>query len=296
MHLKFLFAAYGAAGVSFLATLIRDYAVINHTHQSKEFFQLLYVVSLAAGFGVNAITAGSGLLGRVALTLLSLLGVTVIVVMLPDSNTTPHTIILLVLILLLWIVGAHWSRSLLERGWVFFARVREAIASLALAVLVLVGIAVEPAFLMAAACGAAFSWLMWKASPSSMDSPPSGNTLRELRKLFISVVLTNVATFSILSWALIQTGSHGEVFGYEISTAVRFAMYLYQVLTIGAVVLVSLKGKLISEIKLGPIILVASLLFVASLFFPLELALFLLPLAAAVVHYGLVLLLQLGKI
>lgn len=292
MKLKFLFAAYGAAGVSFLASLLRDYAVINFTHQGKEFFQLLYVASMAAGFGVNAIALGSGFLGRAALAILSLLGVVVILVTLPASSRTPHTVILLVSILLMWIAGAKWSRSLVERGWVFSGRVREAIASLALAALVLAGVGVEPAFLVAVACGTAFSWLMWKASPHSTDSPPSGDTMREMRKLSHSVILTNVATFSITYWALVQTGRHGEVFGYDISTAVRFAMYFYQVLTIGSVVLVSLRGRLIFSRGLELFIVAASLLFVASLFFPLELALFLIPLAAATVHYGSVLFLQ----
>lgn len=292
MKLKFLFAAYGAAGVSFFSTLLRDYAVIHYTHQSKEFFQLLYVASIAAGFGVNAITGGSGLLGRRALATLSSIGFAIILVMLPASNRTPYTVILLSFILLLWIASAHWSRSLLERGWVFSGRVREAIASVALAALVLAGVDVQPAFLVAVACGAGFAWLMWKASPHSTDSQPSDNTKKEMRKLFLSVVLTNFATFSITYWALVQTGRHGEVFGYEISTAVRFAMYFYQVLTIGAVVLVSLRGQLMFSRLMELIILSAILLFVAALFFPFELELFLIPLAAATVHYVSVLFLQ----
>lgn len=292
MKLKFLFAAYGAAGVSFFSTILRDYAVIQYTHQSKEFFQLLYVASIAAGFGVNAISLGSGLLGRTALAILSSVGIVIILVMLPASNRTPSTAILLSFILLLWIQGAHWSRSLLERGWVFSGRLREAIASLAMAALVLAGMGVQPAFLAAVACGGAFSWLMWKASSHLTDSPPSGNTSKEMRKLFYSVVLTNLATFSITYWALVQTGMHGEVFGYEISTAVRFAMYFYQVLTIGVFVLVALRGQLMFRRGWDLTILSASFLFVFALFFPLELQLFLIPLAAATIHYGLVLFLQ----
>jgi hypothetical protein len=292
VRLKLLLAAYGAAGVSFLASLLRDYAVITFTHQDKEFFQLLYVASMAAGFGVNAIALGSGLLGRTALAILSLLGMAVIFVMLPAPGRTPHTVILLGSILLMWIAGAQWSRSLVERGWVFSGRVREAIASAALTILVIAGTGVEPAFLVAVACGTAFSWLMWKTSPGSTESSPSGDTMRDMKKLSRSVILTNIATFSITYWALVQTGRHGEVFGYDNSTAVRFAMYFYQVLTIGSVVLVSLRGNVMFNRRMAWGVAAAGLAFIALFFAPLELALFLIPLAAATVHYGVVLSLQ----
>jgi hypothetical protein len=286
VKLKFLFAAYGAAGISFLASLLRDYVVINFTNQGKEFFQLLYVVSMAAGFGVNVIAGGGARLGRTGLAILSLLGVVVILVMLPLSSRTPNTVILLGCILLLWIAGAQLSRVLVERGWVFSGRVREAIASVVLTALVLAGIGVEPSFLVSAFCGTAFSLLMWKSSPHSADSKPHGDALYEIKNLFASIILTNFTTFSITYWALLQTARQGDVFGYETHTVVRFSMYLYQVLTIGAIVLVSLRGRLIVSKVMALCITATGLLFVVSLFLPLEFSIFITPLAAAVLHYG----------
>lgn len=286
-------AAYGAAGISFLSSLVRDYAVINFSNQDKLFFQLLYIASMAAGFGVNAIALGSGALGKAALATLCALGIIVIVVMLPMAETAPVTIALLVSILLLWIVGAQWSRTLMERGWVFCGRVREAVASMALAALVVLGLGIEPAFLSSVAAGTMFSWAMWRLT----SAPGHGPSVRvssavQIVNLTRSIVLTNVATFSITYWALVQSGMPGEVFGYAISTTVRFAMYFFQILTIGSVALVSVKGLKTRRNHIRWLILVGGTCFVLSLLLPLPAALFFVPLFAALTHYGVVIFLQ----
>lgn len=293
MRLRFLLAAYGAAAISFLASLLRDYSVINFSNQDKQFFQLLYVASMAAGFGVNAIALGRGVLGKGALLVLALLGVVVIFALLPAPDADLNTVALLVSILLLWIAGARWSRALMEHGNVFSGRVREAISSVVLAGLVVAGLGVQMSFLMAVAAGTVFSWTMWRlARPTTADPGRSGNSLVDIRNLIQNVFLTNIATFSITYWALVQTGKMGDVFGFEISTAVRFAMYIYQILTIGSVVLVSPKYKLNPPKRLGLLISVAASVFIAALFIPLQAALVLIPLSAGVTHYGVVLFLQ----
>ena len=238
--LRFMLAAYGAAGASFLASLMRDYVVINHSAQSQQFFQLLYVVSMSAGFGVNAIALGSDLLGKMALAILALLGVGVILILLPSAQTTPMIIALLVCVLLLWIAGAQWSRAMIERGWVFLGRIREAIASVALAGLVLMGLAVEPAFLLAVALGALFSWVVWRAvRREGGHGGGAGGRALDMAELARNIVLTNAPTLLISYWALVQTGRSGEVHGFAIATAVRFSMYIYQVLVIGSVAVIS---------------------------------------------------------
>ena len=293
MRLRFLLAAYGAAAISFLASLLRDYSVINFSNQDKQFFQLLYVASMAAGFGVNAIALGRGVLGRGALAVLALLGIVVILSMLPEPSADFKAVALLVSILLLWIAGAQWSRALMEHGRVFSGRVREAISSVVLAGLVVAGLGVQVSFLVAVAAGTVFSWTMWRlvrVAPASPVRP--GNSLVDVRNLIQNVFLTNIATFSITYWALVQTGKMGDVFGFEISTAVRFAMYIYQILTIGSVVLVSPKYKLKAPKRLGMLIAVAAGAFVGALFIPLQAALLLIPLSAGATHYGVVLFLQ----
>ncbi len=293
MRLRFLLAAYGAAAISFLASLLRDYSVINFSNQDKQFFQLLYVASMAAGFGVNAIALGRGVLGRGALAVLALLGIVVILSMLPEPSADFKAVVLLVSILLMWIAGAQWSRALMEHGRVFSGRVREAISSVVLAGLVVAGLGVQVSFLVAVAAGTVFSWTMWslvRVAPASPVRP--GNSLLDVRNLIQNVFLTNIATFSITYWALVQTGKMGDVFGFEISTAVRFAMYIYQILTIGSVVLVSPKYKLKAPKRLGLLIAVAAGAFVGALFIPLQAALLLIPLSAGATHYGVVLFLQ----
>lgn len=296
MKLQFLFAAYGAAAASFFASLLRDYVVITQTDQSKDFFQLFYVVSMAAGFGVNAIALGRGFLGRIALALLALMGVIVILLLLPASLRTPYTVVLLVSVLLMWLAGAQWARFLVERGWVFSGRVREAVSSLALVGLVVAGLAVFSSFFWAVAAGTFFSWSVWKfvrLRSSQLATPLQSAT--GIKALAGDVVATNLATFAVTYWALLQTSGQAEAFGYDAATVIRFAMYLYQVLIIGSVVVVSARRHLLQLRHVRALTSVAIFVFFGSLFLPLNVALFLTPLSAAAVHYGVVLLLQRGR-
>lgn len=295
VKLGFVLAAYGAAGVSFLMSLLRDYVVINLSTQSQSFFQLLYVVSMAAGFGVNAIALGSGRLGRPALAVLALLGAVLIGVLLPVEVRSTIVFALLLAVLLMWIAGAHWSRGLVERGWIFSGRIREAIASLVLAVLVFVGLGVQSAFVLGVATGCVFAGLMWRYVQMANVPATAELAVRpriSLKRLVQNILLTNIATSAFTYWALVQTGHSGAVFGIEVSTAVRFSMYIYQVLTIGSIVLVSATARLLRDRQVVALAFAASGLFVFALFLPLQARLLLLPLCAATLHYAVVLYLQ----
>ena len=293
MNPRFVFAAYGAAGIGFLASIVRDYVVISHSGQDKAFFQLFYVVSMAAGFGVNAISLGSGALRMSALSLLMLVGIGVILVMLPTDLMTLPTIGMLVAVLCMWIAGAQWSRGLIERGWVFRGRVREALSSLLMAALLLAGLGVSPAFLLSVAAGTAYCWAIWRmvrleARGVSVAAPRGAR----LRALAHSVVLANIATLLISYWALVQTGRPGAAFGFEFPTVVRFAMYIYQVLVIGSVVLVARRGALPARAWLRWVMALAAIAFGLAWLLPMQLAVIVVPLSAAAMHYALVLELQ----
>ncbi|MEP6969362.1 MAG: hypothetical protein ABJA49_02905 [Betaproteobacteria bacterium] len=295
MKLRFVLVAYGAAGVSFLMSLLRDYVVINFSAQSQSFFQLLYVVSMAAGFGVNAIALGSGRLGRQGLAMLALLGAILIGALLPVETRSPFVFVVLMAILLMWIAGAHWSRGLIERGWIFCGRIREAVASFVLALLVLAGLGVEVSFLLGVAAGCIFAGLMWRhvhTAHASATHEGAGKSKTSLKRLMQNILLTNVATSAITYWALVQTGQAGTVFGIEVSTAVRFSMYIYQVLTIGSIVLVSSTARLMRDRHVVVLAFAAGGLFLVALILPLQAKLLLLPLCAATLHYGVVLHLQ----
>jgi hypothetical protein len=292
---RFLMAAYGAAGISFGSSLLRDYAVVNFSHQDKEFFQSLYVVSMAAGFGVNAIALGGRALGWGALTVLFVFGVIIIFVLSPPAGINYYREAMLVLILLMWLAGAQWSRRLMESGWVFAARIREAISSVVLAGLIIfLGQSVNDAFLAAVLVGTIFSWSMWQATkPEAMCNPGTNYVFVGIKKLFLSVLLTNVATFSITYWAFVQTGKFGELYGFDISAVIRFSMYFYQILTIGSVILVA-RGfyRRMAHWPVSWLLVSSIFLFLASLFIPLQMAIFMVPLFAAVMHYGMVMFLQ----
>lgn len=293
VKLRFVLAAYGAAGVSFLMSLLRDYVVINFSAQSQSFFQLLYVVSMAAGFGVNAIVLGSGRLGRQALAILVLLGLVLIAALLPAEIRSPYVFTALTAILLMWIAGAYWSRGLVERGWIFSGRIREAVASFVLAVLVFAGLGVEFSFVLGVSAGCVFAGLMWRyVQLADATAIQDGKPKTSLKRLVQNILLTNVATSAITYWALVQTGHAGAVFGIEVSTAVRFSMYIYQVLTIGSIVLVSATARLMRDRHIVVLAFASGALFLAALFMPLQVRLFLLPLSAAIMHYVVVLHLQ----
>lgn len=273
--------------------MVRDYVVISHSGQDKSFFQLFYVVSMAAGFGVNAISLGSGALRTSALAVLMLIGVAVILIMLPVDLMALPTIGMLVAVLCLWVAGAQWSRGLIERGWVFRGRVREALSSLLMAALLLAGLGVNPAFLLAVAVGTAYCWAMWRMvryEPQGVSvAVPKGVRLKALAR---SVVLANIATLLISYWALVQTGRPGAAFGFEFPTVVRFAMYIYQVLVIGSVVLVARRGALPARAWLGWVLVLATIAFGLAWLLPMQLAFVVVPLSAAAMHYALVLELQ----
>jgi hypothetical protein len=292
VKLKYILAAYSAAGLSFVASLFRDYVIINFTNQSKEFFEYLYVVSMAAGFGVNAIALGSGVLGRAALTIFYTIGVIIIFLILPEGYKSTNLMLLLSLILLLWLVGAQSSRSLVELGWVFLGRVREAIASISLAIMIFTGFGMQSSFLAAVASGTIFSLAMLKKSSNCRLLTESNEMMKGLTKLLWSVILANIATFLITYWALVQTSKHGEIFGLDISTAVRFSMYFYQSMIIGSVLLVSRHSKVKFRINLGPLSVVMALLLIASLYLSINLSLVIIPILSAVAHYLAVLHLQ----
>ena len=295
MKLRSVLAAYGAAGVSFLMSLLRDYVVINFSVQSQLFFQLLYVASMAAGFGVNAIALGSGRLGGRALAFLAVLGVVLIGALLPAAARSAFVLAVLVAILLMWIAGAHWSRSLVEQGWIFTGRIREAVASIVLAGLVFAGLAIELSFVLGVAAGCIFAGLMSRhvqVTHASVVSDRAGKPKTSFKRLVQNILLTNVATSAITYWALVQTGHAGEVFGIEASTAVRFSMYVYQVLTIGSIVLVSATARFMRDRHVIVLAFASGGLLLAGFFMPLPIGLFLLPLCAALLHYSVVLHLQ----
>lgn len=293
--MKFLITAYGAAGISFLASLLRDYAVIKFTQQAAEFFQLLYVVSMAASFGVNAIILGSGSLGKRALIILLLLGSAVILFMLPPGSAALSVYVGLIFILFLWMSGARWSRDLIEQGWIFLGRIREAVSSVALVGLVFVGIDIRLSFLIAVAAGTVFAWFAWRlVKKRGIRSAKSAvESYVDVLMLARSIVLTNMATFSITYWAFVQTARAGQVFGVDNAAAIRFSMYFYQVLTIGAVILVTRGFEFpLAKLHMKWLLLMPLLGFVSALFLPLQSAIVAVPIFAGALHYGMVVFLQ----
>jgi len=295
MIFRFMAAAYGAAGVAFMSSMARDYAVINFSSDGKNFFESFYIVSMAAGFGVNAISLAGRSLGRHAIAVLFLLGVLVILLLSPSAEFGSLKQGMLIIILLMWLAASQWSRELIEKGWVFAGRVREAISSVVLAILIIfVPLGVDFAFLAAVAGGTVYSLVMWRLICPARSSRSNAESLFSLvRELLLNVALTNVATFLITYWALLQTAKEGVVFGVEISTGIRFSMYFYQILTIGSIVLINRQLHSSASTRSVGVALCASIMiFAASMLTPLEVMIFIAPFSAALMHFGMILFLQ----
>lgn len=286
-----LSAAYGAAGFSFMASFLRDYILVTQSNQSALFFQFLYIASMAAGFGVNAITLGRGRVRPMAMAILTLVGIIIIVVALPSPLKTTQTVLLLSSIIVLWIIGAHWSRVIIEKGNLFLGKCREGVTSICFAIFILLGAGIEWSFISSVAIGTFFAWLIIKSLKAApITSPKLGHTL-EFQRLLQSVVLSNVATFAISTWALIQTQKIEDIYGVSIPVAIRFSMYAYQTLTIGSVILL-VRGARIPQKNIQLFTIVAILFFLASLLAPLSIGLFSIPIAAGIIHYCAVIFLQ----
>lgn len=291
---------YGAAGLSFLATLLRDYFIIGHANNASQFFQLFYVASMSAGFAVNALTLGKRLpVSYIAI--LAVVSICICLILVPKDQYNLSSISWVILIQFLWIIGAFWARIAIERNFFFLGRSRETVTSLATVPFIVAGFTTQSSFIYAVIIGTLFSLVVYrmaiKLGPESehnknnSDSESSGRADGYVR--FIeNIALSNVASFIITWWALKNTEASSTVFGIESTVAIRVSLYVYQTITIGAIVFAVRRYESIGTVASRNIGAVALASVLGGVFLPLEVSVVILPLAAGVAHYSLVIYLQ----
>lgn len=288
---------YGAAGLSFLATLVRDYVIIKYSIDSAVFFQLFYTASLAAGFSVNAITLGNRI-SRKAIVFLIVCSICVAFIAIPREISSVGRMSWVCAVLGLWILGSMWSRIAIENNMFFLGRSREAVTSVAMAGLVAIGIYVEPAFIYAVLIGTIFSWAIYKRvdkKPEEKDEASFGtdkNWPKKYQNLFNNIFLSNVSSFVITWWALRNTDPTIQMYGYESTIIVRLSLYTYQAITIGAVVFIARKVMPISTILASRMGLLSAMVALMSLAFSPAAQVIVIPLSLGLVHYCSVIYLQ----
>lgn len=284
---NFLWLAYSASALTFLAGFLRDWMLIQHTSYAKVFFDLLYFSSLAAGFLINAITLG----GRDPTPRFVLISTCVTIAL---ASVVGHSILLLSttaiivssIAIVLWIIGAVASRALLRAEQVFVGRLREGVAALGTCTLILAELGLEATFGVGIAIGTA--WTLWTSRNHRRayfcNNPNGSPWCKHLQSLAIG----NLASTTILVWALVQNRSSEPIWGSDPTIAVRLSVYLFQVLSIGAVIAVVKMPSLSNSLREKSLTICLASIISASLVALLSppTAIILVPLLAAVSHYA----------
>lgn len=295
---KSIFYAYFAAALSFGSGVLRDYVIVTTTDNATVFFQLFYVVSIASAFGCNALTLGSRTSGLLAHAVLALFSSLLIYVLIPAELRTLENILLLLSVLIFWTLGAFYSRVLVELRSIFMARSRETLASIICAIFVLIGISVEYSFAFAVSAGTLFVYFY----ATQLKKFKKKIHLGQLRfsaiiKLAYESIITNLGTFLINYWALIETSRANtmSVEGIDMTVIIRGSVYSYQLLTIGAVLLVLFRNNnpLLSPTALKGAVWLCLIIIVVSIALPSLYNVIIIPLACSILHYALIIRLQL---
>lgn len=235
--IRLIFSTYFAAGFSFISSVLRDWSIISSTGYATTFFELIYFASVASGFMINSITLDAKaptIRFCIFLTALSVLAVDIVGLFWFDKSF--YFLTLVSLIVFLWIIGAIASRSLLVAGKIFYARIREGVASLIMVPLALLGVDLLPTIVI----GVFLStfWVLWLSRQHISSYFSKSNQISYL-ETFKPVVVSNLATVCILSWAIYFNEYSSKIFGLDSTVVVRIALYFFQALSIGSVVLVA---------------------------------------------------------
>lgn len=300
----YIFSAYFAAAFSFLFAVVRDYSAVTYTDESTVFFQLFYSVSIVAAFGCNAITLGSRNFNKFSYFILFIVSSIGLFFIIPDGLRTSRNYLSLTLVLFAWILGAHYSRGLMECKWVFVGRSRETIASGLCAIFFFLGLSINLSFSASVLISTAvILYCYFRLIPKHTFSNKADLSIGRAGGFFTlsyESIITNLGTFIINYWALLSTSAYSDQplnFGIDASVLIRASVYVYQLITIGAVLLVvsqrNFSWVLRKNNKFSFALLVA---LAGSVFFaPITYGLIVAPISCALLHYLIVASLQMKR-
>ena len=235
-YFTFFFSAYSAAGLSFIISLLRDYLLIYQTNYSKEFFEIFYIVSLISTFVISAIMISSPPTKRFLFWSLPLamcaMFVSVKYFLLFSLNMTLLSIFMLVA----WILGAIPSRSLIVSKKIFLGRLRDAVSSFCFIILILLNFDLIPTIIIGV-----FLSLIW-VGVVSWPYRSKYFSMKKIKKKFsvdiYIILISNFIGSIMLIWAILMNRSDELIYGYDSTLIVRFSMYIYQIITIGSIILI----------------------------------------------------------
>jgi hypothetical protein len=234
---------YAGAALSFIAGILRDGAALTLVDSGQRFFQMMYFASLSSIWGINFIQLGTSppLRRHVErLILLSAIALATCWVMLPCGSPLELATVLSALVM--WTIGSVASRAQLASGRALSSRAREAVSSVAIALLLLAGLGSMPSIAVGVAIGTIWMLKMsWgvRANYFGIEACPRGSA-PIIRGVFIS----NAAIGLMTLWAIYVNQHQGTIFGFPAPLAARFSSYLFQAISIGWMVVAVRSGHL----------------------------------------------------
>jgi hypothetical protein len=229
-------SVYLATGVCFCAGIVRDWTASTLPGSGREFFEAVYVASFASTWGINAIQLGtSPPTRRLTFRMAGLSVIIVLVAWLALPALSTAAVVTTLAVSILWLAGAVASRAQLASGFPFSARAREAVASLSIAAFIVVGINGFASL----ACGVAIGtvWMLavsWRSRARYFLEGQGGS----VRSSTIKVVIASNASVAIMTlWGIYVNQLDALLLGVSAQWAARLASYLFQIISVGWVVL-----------------------------------------------------------
>jgi hypothetical protein len=232
---------YSAAAFGLISSIIRDALLFELDFDATRFFSIVYFVSIPVGLVVNFITLGPEIrwsrLYTTTLVLYALvIGIASIVLFEGDFLLGFFSFLTAVC----WVVGSWFSRRTFVNGRLFLGRIREGFGWLALSgtLFAVSGISPEAAVAFAAIFSFLFSWALYSLTAISVEDSNDAH-LRSSARYVIDLFLLSLVGILINVWALWITGLEVKYFADSWPFMVRLSIYIFQVISIGYVLVVS---------------------------------------------------------
>lgn len=243
-HPRYLGPIYGVALFSFICAVVRDFILVSNVERPDIFFNMLYIAGLSASLVINYIALGSGRYDRRFVLLISFSSL--IVVSYWSYRKFENLLIMIpyqVILICLWVWGAIVARSLFTSGYLVIGKSRELIASLFCIVLLLLNFEILSSFILSVLISVLMLKYIEQIKISSTHRLRINSDLgKPFLKSIMELFLTNISVICAYCWALAYGG---EVFNQQYKTdyIIRFSIYIFQAITIGASLVTFSKWK-----------------------------------------------------
>jgi hypothetical protein len=234
---------YLAAGLGFLASIIRDWTLVKYTTFSKDYFQLIYTTALSANFAINALTLRSNKPTLKTFFFYVVFSFCILFfIQLTDFRLSWDNFILASVLQFLWLIGTCLSKALLEEKKIFIARIRDAFTSLLFMPVVLINSSFDYALIIPFLFSTLIYFILVINKEIKIFSYTSNKM--SLFDFFLAIFITNFTNSVLLLWALYISRMHESFLGLDLSICVRFSLYVFQFLSLSALVLTISKPKI----------------------------------------------------